>query len=87
MRLIFDVGGRRRAFRVRAKLELVETSALYRLPRMLRDCGCAPWLRGIALLEDSSESADDGSKRPALWVDLARLAVAHDDPANLKEML
>jgi hypothetical protein len=86
MRLIVDVGGRRRAFRVRAKLELVETSLLYRMPRMLRDCGCAPWLRGIALLDDATDTDGDG-KRPALWLDLARLAATDEVQANQKEIL
>jgi len=87
MRLIIDVAGTRRAFRVRARLELVETSLLYRMPRMLRDCGCAPWLRGIALLEDDGDSAEVDTKRPALWLDLARLAASIDGVANPKEML
>ena len=86
MRLIIDDAGRRRAFRVRARLELVVTSLLYRMPRMLRHCGCAPWLRGLALLDDPSRDATDAdSKRPALWLDLARLAAANESD-NPKEM-
>ena len=89
MRLIIDAAGYRRAFRARARLELIETQSLYRMPRVLRDCGCAPWLRGFVLLDDSS---NDGThvdcKRPALWLDLASLANACEVlPANDKEML
>jgi hypothetical protein len=89
MRLIVDVAGTRRAFRARARLELVETSLLYRMPRMLRDCGCAPWLRGIALLDNESHDGSDvDQKRPALWLDLARLADACEgSPMNPKEMV
>jgi hypothetical protein len=65
VRLIVGSGSSRRAFRASAVLELVETSTLYRLPRFLRDAGCAPWIRGVALLE-----------QPTVWIDLARLAAA-----------
>lgn len=74
MRLIIENDGSRYAFRTNARLELVETPFLYRMPRVLRDCGCAPWLRGIALLDGDRES-----KRPALWLDLASLA---NEPAK-----
>ncbi|HUQ02056.1 MAG TPA: hypothetical protein VM261_06135 [Kofleriaceae bacterium] len=60
-----DGGTRRRAFRAAASLELVDASTLYRLPRFLRGAGCAPWIRGVALLE-----------QPTVWIDLARLAAA-----------
>jgi hypothetical protein len=77
MRLIVEVGGCRRALRTRARIELIETSLLYRMPRVLRDCGCAAWLRGIALLD----------QRPALWLDLICLASAFESqPTNQKEM-
>ena len=87
VRLIVQIASERHAFRARARLELVETSLLYRMPRVLRDCGCAPWLRGIALLE-SNHDDDDGheSKRPALWLDLLQLANACDGTTNQKEM-
>jgi hypothetical protein len=89
MRLIIDAAGCRQAFRACARLELIETSSLYRMPRVLRDCGCASWLRGIALLDDSSRDGEDADrKRPALWLDLARLADACDGTeGNQKEML
>jgi hypothetical protein len=89
MRLILDDAGSRKAFRARARLELVETTLLYRMPRVMRDCGCASWLRGIALLDQwsSDNTAADG-KRLALWLDLAGLADACDrTPTNQKEML
>jgi hypothetical protein len=60
-----DGGTHRRAFRAAASLELVDASTLYRLPRFLRGAGCAPWIRGVALLE-----------QPTVWIDLARLAAA-----------
>ncbi len=60
-----DSAPRRRAFRAAASLELVEASTLYHLPRFLRGAGCAPWIRGVALLE-----------QPTVWIDLARLAAA-----------
>jgi hypothetical protein len=75
VRLIVDREGSRRAFRTCARIEIVETSLLYRMPRVLRDCGCAPWLRGIALLAGMNH--DDGqvdSTRPALWLDLKEMA-------------
>jgi hypothetical protein len=86
VRLIVQTDGTRHAFRACARLELVETSLLYRMPRVLRDCGCAPWLRGIALL-DSNHEEDAGldSKRPALWLDLLQLAGACDGTTNQKE--
>jgi len=74
MRLIIEIDGVRRAFRTHANLELVETSLLYQMPRLLRDCGCAPWLRGIVLLEGTPDESDADHKRPALWLDLASLA-------------
>lgn len=89
LRLILDADGYRTAFRTRARLELVDTSLIYRMPRLLRDCGCASWLRGIALLDQwsSDHPAADG-KRLALWLDLARLADTYDHaPTNQKEML
>lgn len=87
VRLIVQIAGARRAFRTSARLELVETSLLYRLPRVLRDCGCAPWLRGIALLDSDHDDTELDSKRPALWLDLVRLAdVCDGTPTNQKEM-
>jgi hypothetical protein len=59
VRLIVGNGTHRRAFRAAAGLELVETSTVYRLPRFLRDAGCEPWVRGVALLE-----------QPTVWIDL-----------------
>jgi hypothetical protein len=67
VRLIVGGGSGRRAFRASAELELIETSAIYSLPRFLRAAGCAPWIRGVALL---------GHEEPTLWIDLARLAAA-----------
>ena len=67
VRLIVGSGARRRAFRASATLELIETSAIYQLPRFLRAAGCAPWIRGVALL---------GHEEPTVWIDLARLAAA-----------
>jgi hypothetical protein len=64
VRLIVQAGSSRRAFRAAATLSLVETSSLYGLPRVLRG-GCAPWIRGVVLIE-----------RPTVWIDLARLAAA-----------
>lgn len=61
VRLIVGGGARRRAFRASAELELVETSAVYSLPRFLRAAGCAPWIRGVALLKH---------EEPTLWIDL-----------------
>jgi hypothetical protein len=88
MRLIIDVAGSRHAFRTQARLELVETSLLYRMPRVLRDCGCAPWLRGIALLDNESRDTDGDPKRPALWLDLGRLAdTCNASPNQSKETL
>ncbi len=88
LRLIVNIDGSRRAFRTCARLEIVETPLLYRMPRVLRDCGCAPWLRGIALLEGSNhDDAEVDGKRPALWLDLVRLAdVCDGKPTNQKEM-
>ncbi len=59
------------------------------MPRVLRDCGCAPWLRGIVLLDDASgDGTDVEHKRPALWLDLSRIADTRDgDPTNHKEMV
>ena len=59
------------------------------MPRVLHGCGCAAWLRGIALLDDASRDGTDvDRKRPALWLDLARLNDACDgNLANQKEML
>lgn len=88
MRLIVEVAGQRRAFRACAQVELVETSHLYRMPRALRELGCASWLRGIAMLDDPNHdgTAADG-KRPALWLDLTSLALVCDGPpANPKEI-
>lgn len=86
MRLIIQVGASRRAFRTCARIELVETSQLYRMPRVLRDCGCAPWLRGIALLDDGGrDGTDPNHKRPALWLDLARLAAACESHPTKQE--
>lgn len=62
-------------FRVRADLELVEATAIYGLPAVLRDAGCAPWVRGVALLGERDRGAPDDD-RPTLWIDLARLASA-----------
>jgi hypothetical protein len=87
MRLIVDTAGYRRAFRARARIELVETQSLYRVPRVLRECGCAGWLRGFVLLDGARH--DDGGvdcKRPALWIDLVALAKQCDVPMNQKEM-
>jgi hypothetical protein len=64
VRLIVQSGDRRHAFRAAATLSLVDTSSVYRLPRVLRD-GCAPWIRGVVMLES-----------PTVWIDLARLAAA-----------
>jgi hypothetical protein len=64
VRLIVGDRHRRRAFRASAALELIETSAVYRLPRFLRAAGCAPWIRGVALL----------AEEPTVWIDLARLS-------------
>jgi hypothetical protein len=64
VRLLIEIAGRVRGFRVRADLELVETAALYRMPRVLRGLGCAPWLLGVVVLD----------ALPTLWIDLARLA-------------
>jgi hypothetical protein len=66
VRLILEIAGRLRGVRVRADLQLVETAALYRMPRVLRGLGCAPWLLGVAVLD----------ALPTLWIDLARLAGA-----------
>ena len=85
VRLIVQIASVRHAFRACARLELIETSLLYRMPRVLRDCGCAPWLRGIALLDGSHDDALE-SKRPALWLDLVQLASACDGkPTTQKE--
>jgi hypothetical protein len=88
VRLIVQIESVRHAFRACARLELVETSLLYRMPRVLRDCGCAPWLRGIALLDSNHDDEGEGleSKRPALWLDLLQLASACDGTTNQKEM-
>jgi hypothetical protein len=64
VRLIVGDRAHRRAFRAFAGLELIETSAVYRLPRFLRAAGCAPWIRGVALL----------AEEPTVWIDLARLS-------------
>ena len=64
VRLIVGDRTRRRAFRAHAGLELIETSAVYGLPRFLRAAGCAPWIRGVALL----------AEEPTVWIDLARLS-------------
>jgi hypothetical protein len=78
VRLIVGTPSCRRAFRAYAELELVETSAVYRLPRLLRDAGCAPWIRGVALLGSGTRRADPSRdhEEPTLWIDLARLAAA-----------
>jgi hypothetical protein len=79
VRLIVQIAGRRVAFRAVATLELAEVGALYRLPRLLRDAGCRPWVRGLAVLERRlapvfEEDAGSISEPPALWIDLEQLA-------------
>jgi hypothetical protein len=69
LRLIVHHDGRRHGFRACARLELFETSILYRLPQLVRELGAAPWIRGVALVRDAL---------PTLWIDLARLALASE---------
>ncbi|MDX2089745.1 MAG: hypothetical protein SFX73_17955 [Kofleriaceae bacterium] len=76
LRLIVDVKGYRRCIRARAELELVETSAVYRMPNLLRECGVAPWLRGVVLLGEQDD------QQPALWLDLEKLALASEQETD-----
>lgn len=78
VRLIVGTTACRRAFRAFAELELIETLAVYRLPRFLRDAGCAPWIRGVALLGPGARCAKPSHdhEAPTLWIDLACLAAA-----------
>ena len=72
--LIVDVQGYRRCVRARAELELVETSSVYGIPSLLRECGSAPWLRGVVLLGEHDV--------PALWLDLGKLALASEQETD-----
>jgi hypothetical protein len=72
VRLIVETATGRRAFRAAAELELFESTAVFHLPGLVRALGCAPWIRGVALLGSSSHEPGE----PTLWIDLARLAAA-----------
>jgi hypothetical protein len=72
VRLIVDVDGERYGFRTNAEIELVESVAFYRIPRLVREAGCAPWLLGFVLVDHEQHL------QPTLWIDLASLATAQE---------
>ena len=72
VRLIVEVGGKRLGVRTNAELELVESVAFYRLPRLVREVGCARWLLGFVLVEH------DQHLQPTVWIDLASLVTAQE---------
>ncbi len=72
VRLIVDVDGERFGIRTNAEIELVETVAFYRIPRLVREAGCAPWLLGFVLVDHEQHL------QPTLWIDLASLATAQE---------
>jgi hypothetical protein len=81
VRLLVHAGGRLMGFRTDAALQVHDACWLYRLPRFIRDTGCADWVRGIALLGDAEASptapAPDDAV-PAIWIDLRRLGSAFE---------
>ena len=80
VRLLVHTGGHLMGFRTDAALELHNACWLYRLPRLVRDMGCADWVRGVALLGGEGDSpiapGPTAEAVPAIWIDLRRLGCA-----------
>ena len=70
--VVQPAGGGPLGFRTRGdvRLERARERALYRLPSLLREAGCPPWVRGVV--------ADDRGPRapapPRIWISLQHLA-------------
>jgi hypothetical protein len=88
VRLLVHTAGKLVGFRTDAALQVHDACWLYRLPRFIRDTGCADWVRGIALLGDAEASptapAPDDAV-PAIWIDLRRLGSAFE-PNSMEEV-
>jgi hypothetical protein len=80
VRLLVHAGGRLIGFRTDAALQLHNACWLYRLPRLVREMGCADWVRGVALVGDEHDEpivpGPASEAVPAIWIDLRRLAGA-----------
>ena len=42
----------------------------YRLPSVIRESGCAKWVRGAALLESPDTNEEEATPALAIWLDL-----------------
>lgn len=71
--LLVEAGDRLVEFQTGAALrfECLRRQAFWRLPRLLRQAGCEPWVQGIATLDE-----EVAGQAPALavWIDLGLLA-------------
>jgi hypothetical protein len=77
--LVRRPGGGRLGFRTGALVRLGRALErdLYRLPRALREAGCADWIRGV-LAEERGAGAGGP---PRIWISLAHLARTVEGPA------